>query len=516
MDKLLAIKERDDLIKKFDKIIFSLQYDVNTKIEIFSFMMKEYETECYELLYKIRDVLSYLKGYDLDEMILFLYKLTLTNNINTHERIIISTGLYNRGYIEYCYDCFKSISLETATETKYKIEAAKFLFSSNNDVYREIAQNIIIETINHSNLDSARKYEIITEFHSRKGIKTFLNKMRLRVPYDEEFVYDIHKIFFNNKENGIRERLLSGQYLLQMSLPTEEVKESIEDYFLQISENKDEYDENTRADAADIILRMSKRDQIKIKAREIIGKIGRENPASDKLMDRAETIYTNSQNVHDFTEQVNELLEYLVEENISALSKKYKNIFPKIVEYSKLYISDRMTRYKILKSLKRIEIDTSTFTKYNSTLSEIFILLWYKIENFSEDISNQLKMRLLEELVDMGDTCTSGHIARFINVLSGYDEMYHLKISWEDQIISNVVGRMHAAIKNCPDEDLKYSLTIAKTELADEEDNEKYADFLNTKSEELRGELYEEFVVAGHVKKDDFVKYFDMGISKLI
>lgn len=501
-------------VDKLKKKIENYKYTPDEKIIFFKELANEHKEESLELLWKLRDIIPYTKGYDLIDLISLLYKVSLLDLFGAHERIITATCLYNHGYVEYCYDCFKHLASSKNVELMYRVESAKFLFSSNNETHQRFAHSVIIELINDPQYESDKRYTIITHFHSKKGIKSFLNKTKLRIPYDEEFVYGIHQSFFYKKENGIRERLLSGQHLLQMSISTEEEKEKIEHYFLTEIAGDVSLDENTRADAADIVLRLSSKNEMKIKAREIIGKIGYEQKG-ETFIEKTETIYSNSQNVHDFTDQVNVIVEQLIEENISSLKVDYKKIHNTVAEYTREHISNREHRHKILKSLHRISIDTAVFTKYNAPLSEIFVLLWAKIEKYDEDVIKGLKIRLLEELVDMGETCSSGHISRFVNVLGGYDEKFHLRVTWKDQIIANIVGRFYALMRDCKNEELQYKLINAKSDLAEEGDELVYQKFIEENTPNLYNELYQEFVKEGYVKKEEFQAHFTEGIERL-
>lgn len=501
-------------LHKLKKKIESYKYSPEEKIEYFRELVKQNKQESLELLEKLRDIIPHTKGFDLEDLVCFLYKLTLTDLLDPHHRIITTTCLYNHGYIEYCYNCFRLLASSPEVDLSYRVESAKFLFSSNNEAHQKFAHDTIIALVNNNAYESDKRYTIITHFHSKTGIKTFLNKTKLRIPYDEDFVYGIHQSFFYKKENGIRERLLSGQHLLQMNI-SEEEKERIETYFLEDIAQDASLDENTRADAADIVLRLSSKDETKIKAREIIGKIGYEKKKGDDLLQKTETIYSNSQNVHNFTDQVNDIVEKLIEENISSLKIDYQKIHSTVANYARAHISDREHRYKILKSLHRISIDSAVFTKYNAPLSEIFVLLWAKIEKYEEDVIESLKIRLLEELIDMGETCSSGHICRFVNVLGGYDEAFHLKVTWKDQIIGNVVGRFYAWMRDCEDADLQYKLMNAKSDLAEPEDVIAYEMFMKENIPRLYEELFQEFVKEGYIKKEAFQTYFDEAIERL-
>src|SRR3546814_1467718 len=89
----------------------------------------------------------------------------------------------------------------------------------------------------------------------------------------------------------------------EMTAPEE--KESIANTLLNISTDKD-LDENTRADAADVVLRYGTYEQ-KDRAKSIILELGYgdiEEKSSGSLMDRAKTIYNNSQNTHEFSDSV--------------------------------------------------------------------------------------------------------------------------------------------------------------------------------------------------------------------
>ena len=51
--------------------------------------------------------------------------------------------------------------------------------------------------------------------------------------------------------------------------------------------------------------------------------------------------------------------------------------------------------------------------------------------------------RLLEELEEMSGTCSTGFASRLANVISGFGK-FNIRISWEQQIVSNFFGRLNA------------------------------------------------------------------------
>lgn len=511
---------KDKIIDKLKSISDEFQLSPDEKINILKKLIKikDFEQYVLETVWKIRDSVSHVKGFDLEDIVEFLFILSQSSEFSPHERIISTVCLYNHGYIDKCYKCFRYIASDESIDYKNRVEAAKFLFSSDDEENQEFAQTIIIDIIDSPEeiLSSEKRYKIITEFITNSGIRTFLNKSKLRIPYCEEFVYGIQIIFFYNQKNGIREKILSGQHLLQMEHTPQLEKTQIENYLLELSLDRS-YEENVRADAADVVLRLSKNNDQRLKAREIIGKIGFEkNKSSTNLIDKAETLYSNSQNVHNFSDQIDQIVENLIKENIHLSNVKFKNIHDIVSNYAKTHIENREHRYKILKSLNRISIDTATFTRFNSTLAEIFTLVWVRVENnFSDVIKEEIKNRLLEELIDMGDTCSSGHISRIINALCVYDESISLKISFSQQLISNFIGRLNARIKNHPDEDIKYSLTVVHTDLVEEKDKEIYISFLRENVPILEKELYDEFVNHEHMDSKEFYESFQEIVKKV-
>ena len=67
-----------------------------------------------------------------------------------------------------------------------------------------------------------------------------------------------------------------------------------------------------------------------------------------------------------------------------------------------------------------------------------------KINQHEKETKGMLEDRLLQELMEMSETCSSGHAGRFVNVFAGVDA--DINISYEDQITANLAGRIKARI----------------------------------------------------------------------
>ena len=104
------------------------------------------------------------------------------------------------------------------------------------------------------------------------------------------------------------------------------------------------------------------------------------------------------------------------------------------------------TYNKIYLSLNRIEIDRSAYL--GNSLSRILVKIWSYIH--VNEFKDELIKRLLQELEEMSGTCSSGFVGRLINTLSGFGDLT-INISFQDQIISNFIGRLNSYTRKITD-----------------------------------------------------------------
>jgi predicted transcriptional regulator len=159
------------------------------------------------------------------------------------------------------------------------------------------------------------------------------------------------------------------------------------------------------------------------------------------------TVYDNAQNVHhkDIEEASLPIIRFLLEIK-DTLS--YADVISEIQLYLKTEGSSFSESQidKIQMSLNRIAIDRSLY--HNTSLTTILTKLWSYINKKEE-----LVKRLFEELEEMAGTCSSGFIMRLLNTLSGFEEGLSLKISYEEQIVANFIGRLNAYARKITDLD---------------------------------------------------------------
>lgn len=469
--------------------------------------------EGYDMLARLRDMIPHVRGgCHFNGIIDLLLGVIKSSRFSDHERLLTATCLYNNCIYDRCYQAFSDIAFDVNMGYVTRVEACRYLYASEAKINMSMSQEALIDILEDSTISSEKRYSIIASFIKRTGINTLTSSAKLQIIYNESFLYGLQSAFFFNNANADQQRILSGQHLLQMDIPSKE-KDEIVDALFSIA-NDNERDEDVRADAADVVIRLGSGDQI-LRANELIRNLGfarvKKNTGKGTIMDKSETIYNNSQNVHEFSPQLTEIMEHLFEDTI--LGKSYADIYDELVGLVKKYtFPDNKKKFEAMKALNRINSDTAVFTKYKITLPELMVCIYTKIKSFNEEDRGNIEQRLVEELVDMADKCSTGNGGRLVNVLNGV--VFELKITWEDQIIANMAGRMHKRIRECTDDVIRDHISVANTEFATEEDTIVYNKYIIGQLSELRDELRDEFVSTGYVSQEDFDLYFDKGKEK--
>ena len=400
--------------------------------------------------------------------------------------------------------------------TPYKIDVICSLME--NEKYKEESSRYFIKVIDDNRIDCDYRYKSILSLE-RKKIRFHLYKSLLS--------------FSRNRNNLMMYRILSSQYLLQSikELMTEDEIKEIEQTLLEFAENEDnEY--NLRADASDVLLSLGS-EEMKIKGREIIMKLG----------GKGKTIFDNKQNVHvkEIEKSVMVILETICYIPIIKFDDKLIN-FDYVDEEIQKLIDENNDKEKILVSLNRIRMDRTLYSVLSITLSVVMVKLWSYI--CSNENKDEMRKRLLQELEDMAGTCSSGFISRLVNTISGFGDL-SIKISFEDQIVSNFSARLNSyAQKICDDdsifrdkafEDVKKLYLKENPEKTDETNEmiiENFYDsvlnemmlsssdyrnrpsfllFFRTYMSKIREEMFNEFIE--YVSESEFDLYFRKALS---
>lgn len=169
------------------------------------------------------------------------------------------------------------------------------------------------------------------------------------------------------------------------------------------------------------------------------------------------TVYSDSQNVH------NSKINKTVISTAEKLYEKFSDIInidnenkKNCLENIRLHLVKKFPHETELvnSSVEYIKSNTSYFGVKKITLLDIFLSVWLWIINNGN--INELEKRLVEELKQMEGECTTGHVARFINVIQGFtnDSDLCIQISNEDRYKGVIFYYLTNELKNCEDEDI--------------------------------------------------------------
>lgn len=238
---------------------------------------------------------------------------------------------------------------------------------------------------------------------------------------------------------------------------------------------------------------------------EIESKINKklEKTGDRKIYLTRRTMYDNSQNVHitEINESMKDIVCKLHDKHKNYLDKNKLSILNELSKHIYSVKSDIVSITKTKGSLDRILSDTSTFTNYNITMLDICLLVWLEIRN--DKNKEELKKRLLEELIEMNGMCATGHVTRLINVLSGFFNEYTIKTHYKDQIKVYLTNHYNKLLSTHPNVDL----LIDEITNTNKEDKQNIINFVNENG--IRNKLYNEYKNLPDVSLEKFNKWYD-------
>lgn len=306
-----------------------------------------------------------------------------------------------------------------------------------------------------------------------------------------------YSIFIKKVDSEMQFKLLALQALFQMNKKTKENFVSC----LKIATDKNNHD-NIRADAADIVIQYSADEKrfasYAQQAKNVITELSKtSNPLT--------TVY-NDQSIHH--EQSSQNMAMNIDKLVELASdckENFESSKLQIISSAKFQLLDKKHQSEVQSAMQRINLDQFKYSD-RFELSHIFAMVW----NFIKLHEHQptLEDRMLEELIEMNTTCSSGHVARLLNVLSGFGLQQN--ISWKDQFYAYFVNSFRKQLATLPEEDQGSILE----ELTDSNGaKSKLQMFLMHKYGILYPELKSEF--QNYLSEDDIDLYFRQALAKL-
>jgi len=322
---------------------------------------------------------------------------------------------------------------------------------------------------------------------------------------DDHIVFECYPLFFNlcvERNYPLLFTLLCSKYIIS-TVPNKDLIDKAKTILYNISSDINETIQ-FRCEAIDTLLEYGS-----LKDREF-AKLELEKLGNNYYDNMIQTIYTNTQNVHDETinTSIRNMLRSLIKDDLKyKLEKEYQieDIHNFIIDYC----NKNESNYSIyLDTLKRLMTDPSKYEGKN--LCNIILMVWKKINSFEESIKLELYKRFIQELEDMIDTCSSGHLSRLLNILSGYieDKDYQLKINPIDSLRSSIFARLNSELRKLGiNQQEEILLALSSSNKEDKFILEEYISYYSPK-DELKEE-YKEIM-----KEEEFEEVYNRTINE--
>ena len=489
--KKLVTKISDITIDDFDTkveieidnlaaLIHNFDYNEDLRLKAFNFYYIKFDEGIIEIINKLNIMYllsksklleSFITQICLNSIIPFNFKLELAKNFEHYD---VLDKVIQLSFSRVAVPCL--------------IEAVFVLMRSKK--YTEKSKKYFCKIVNNKELECHYRYKTILSIEIK--VEKSLQKL---------FLKDIMTSFIRCKNNNIRYRILAGQYLLQKCKTNNKIKVEILQY-LQEFMLDNELDYNIRADVADVLLNLGNK-KTKSLARDIIILLGRR-------LGNVRTVFENAENIHhhDIEESALKMLEFL---NNVPIPKDIKNDDFKIIKKTILEEVSKEDKELVQVSLNRIDVDRAIYGNFGNTLSGIVLILWRYIQ--IHKYKDELIKRLIEELVDMSGKCSTGYAYRLLNVLSGFGD-FSIRISWEDQIAGNLMGRLNAYIREIKDEKFKENVILEMQLNNDSQitDRSNFRKLFRSKLPFIKEDMYKEFTE--YMDDAEFDLYLRRAVSK--
>jgi hypothetical protein len=331
----------------------------------------------------------------------------------------------------------------------------------------------------------------------------FFSNSEKFIKLDYDIVHSTHYHFYFNYYNSkmpLIYKILSAQHLLGQCSHDFYDHIAVQNFLKEIAENV-EIEIHHRAECADILDRLGFNEYKNI-GNQILCDLSYE---IGKNKNELFTIYANAQNVHDktITKKLYETIKYL-NSNV-----KVEIDTTEIYELFRIRIADKKydnIREKAINSFQRLLIDTSRYE--GLTLCEIMCLVFSKMKSLPENYE-ELIHRFIEEVADMDLTCSSGHVSRLLNVLSGFfEDVKPIQISYIEQLKANIFALYTQALQQ-QNEMIKSAIFDEIAEEKSLKEKPTVEEMIN--SYDFKTELFDEF--KEYIENEEFEKEYEKAIN---
>lgn len=478
----MDIDFKDDDEESLYRKIFKFELPVKVRMRALELYYSEKPTEITEVINKLC-VMYLISGISLLQK--FLNEIALNSNLEIHTKVEVAKTLAYRDPNQKCIELdshkrgvrlgFEALNIlcKDLGDMPVPCKVENVIFFMKSPKHKLQALLYFCEIINDKKIECDYRYRTILSLEHKLEKET-----------QNYYLKGTLISFMNNhKNNPNRYRILAGHYLLEHLPITEKESNTVQQYIWEVANTQD-LDYDLRADATDILLHIGNEEYVK-QARSLMLELGRHTGP-------VRTIYQNAQNVHieEIEESAIEILEFLVTFYQQRETKpNFKAVEKEVTKLTQDWSEDERDRIQV--ALNRIYVDRVIYTQFNVSLRTILSLVWlYACEHEEKE---EMTKRIVQELIDMAGTCSSGFAMRLINSITGFGN-FSLRISWEEQIAGNLAGRLNKRIRQLEDEDYKSDIMVEMAFDSSDRDNRKhFMKFFRENISQIREEMWSEF-----------------------
>lgn len=234
-------------------------------------------------------------------------------------------------------------------------------------------------------------------------------------------------------------------------------------------------------------------------------------------------IYDSSQNVHK--SKINDVVMAklaLLEKDIVADKSYFAVMGQFIEEITKANLineDDEDIVRALVRSITRISTDASRFDSIKLSLSQIFQRVFFRI--LKSVNKEELLQRMIEELVDTAEFCSTGYVSRLVNILSGFGDDDLAVLFKADQIRKDIKPSLLMIVKDSieslKDEDLKWKLHERLMGDSNFDDTTTVQQFVNENLSEWQRRIQAQYAsnVFDEVELRKLLRFVDDDVSTL-
>lgn len=320
---------------------------------------------------------------------------------------------------------------ENETVITKRIETSLILLRNKN--FYEFAVEQIIKVLDTNDLDPEYRYKTVLSLKTAYDMrKTWVSKAQKEDLDIEHSILEktLMTHLLENANYDVRFRILAGQFLLV------KYNEDVCSFLLEISRDE-KFDYNHRADATDVVLRYGN-PEMKKTAGDVIMDLAR-NGAQTEF----KSIYENAQNAHTKEIEISAINTFEKLGRLPLYKLENGNFIN--FEFVEAELSQFLNETAKI-AMNRIRLDNALYGNMSMTLKSGLVCIYSFI--LTHEAKALLIDRLCEELSESANICSTGIMERMVNTFSGIVDELSIRISYEDEIMGALSGRLNNKIMN--------------------------------------------------------------------